>query len=159
MKNQYIWRATVSYLKIQRTFIVLIRSYRCYVRTVPISNFGINLMAEPSTERPIFPAFFRSHLRMAACNAVSLVTGSTRLFLCEITLLPRDYRDRPRGGNGFSHYAIMQIPLKSNRGRARYWETVVQKRRRGEGSNYGRDAGVKTDRGRRKKCEGKRIIR
>lgn len=71
---------------------------------------------------------------------------STRPFPCEITLLPRDYRDRLRGENGFSHYAIMQIPLKSNRGRARYWETVAQKRRGGQTGTgielRGRDAGV-----------------
>lgn len=114
-------------------------------RTIPISNLDVNLIVELSVERPIFLAFFPSYLRVAACNAVSLVTGSTCLFPCEITLLARDYRDRPRGENGFSHYAIMQIPLKSNRGRARYWETVAQKHRRGQAetgrSNYGRDAG------------------
>jgi len=108
---------------------------------------------------PIFLAFFPLHLHVTACNAVSLVTGPTRLFLCEITLLPRDYRDRPRGENGFSHYAIMQIPLKSNRGRARYWETVAQKRRRREDRDRDRiteETQGKTEGG--KKCEGRKEL-
>lgn len=33
-------------------------------------------------------------------------------FLQRNYLLPRDYRDRARGENGFSHFPIMQIPFK-----------------------------------------------
>lgn len=33
-----------------------------------------------------------------------------------------------------------------------------RKGRPGQGSNYGRDAGVKTDRGRGKKCEGRKEL-
>lgn len=71
----------------------------------------------------------RRCLHATVCDAVSLVTvfrSNPLSFPCKISYFRETIATVP----GFSHCAIMQILFKSNRGRARYWETGV-----GEGTS------------------------